>query len=219
MYRLFLSPNSYAMTVHALLEEMALPHDLRWVQLFQGRPDPDFVAASPHARVPALVGPEGPVFETGAIALYLAERHDPSLLVPQRDPNRGRFLQWLHYLASTLQPDVMIQFHPEFYFDTDADRRRFMAASMTRLAKVLAVIDAALDPGPWFLGDRRTILDYLLGMQAIWPEIYPATIDGFPNIARALRTLVARPAVRRMVGIHQAKKREQGAIMPVAVEI
>ncbi len=86
-YRLYLYPNSYALTVHAVLEELALDHELKWVGIFQDTPDPDLLKVSPHSRVPALEGDDLVLFETGAIALYLAEQHgDGALLIPPGDP-------------------------------------------------------------------------------------------------------------------------------------
>lgn len=199
-YTLFCARNSYAMIVHAMLEEVGADYDVRWVELFSESPDPDFQAASPHLRVPALTGPDGALFETGAIALYLAERHPQAgLVIPPGDPRRGKFLQWIHYLASTLQPDVMIQYHPEFYFDGADDRQRLRKASMIRLARVLEVIDDALDPGPYFFGDQLTVCDFCLAMQAVWPVIYPGSIADYPNIERHVAVVTGRASAAKVL--------------------
>ena len=68
MYRLYAAPNTYAMIAHAVLEELGVPYELAWVEIFTDRPDPDFLAASPHARVPALADQNGAICEAGAIA-------------------------------------------------------------------------------------------------------------------------------------------------------
>ena len=123
-YRLYLAPNTYALTAHALLEELGLDYELRWVGIFQETPDPELLKVSPHCRVPALQDGDTVIFETGAVALWLAERHgDGAYLVPPGDLGRARFLQWFHYLATTLQPDVMMQFHPEAYAGDDETQR------------------------------------------------------------------------------------------------
>ena len=205
MYRLYAWPNSYAMGVHAMLEELGVDYEVQWVKIMVSDLDPDFAAASPHGRVPALTAPGQTVFETGAIALFLAESHpEAGLLVPQGHPGRARFLQWLHYFASTLQPDVMIQFHPEFYFDDAKTRTRFQRASMERLTKVLATLEAALDPGPYFMGGQRSLLDYLFVLQAVWPEIYPNAIDDYPRIHALVKSLLERPAVKKVHDLHMA---------------
>ncbi len=208
MYRLYSAPNTYAMSAHAVLEELGVPYELVNVTLFSDAPDPDFLRVSPHGRVPALVDEHGPVFESGAIALYLAERHPQAeLAIPIGDPHRAAFLQWLFYLSSTLQSEVLIQFHPEFYFEDADDRARLQAASMKRLAKILATIDAALAPGPFFFGDRLTVCDICLATQAVWPEIYPGTIQDHPALKRAVDLVTARPAVARVLRRHAADGR------------
>lgn len=203
-YTLYCAPNTYAMGVHAILEEIGADYRVEWVELFSDVPDPAFIAASPHGRVPALVGPDGAVFESGAIALYLAEKHpQANLLIEVGDSRRGRFLQWMHYLASTLQPEVMLQFHPEFYFEDEATKAALKQASLNRLQKVLQVIDEALEPGPWFFGDRLTVVDFCFAMQAVWPQIYPVSIRDYPNISDMVDRFIARPPARKVLIVHE----------------
>jgi glutathione S-transferase len=192
------------MIAHVLLEELGVNYTLKWVELFSGQPDAAFLAASPHGRVPALVGPEGALFESGAIALYLAECYaEANLTIPPDDARRGRFLQWLHYLASSLQPEVLIQYHPEFYFAHAEDQDRLKMASLGRLGRVLETIEQALQPGPYFFGDQRTICDYCLALQAIWPPIYPGSIADYPRIELLTNKITERPAVRRVLIMHE----------------
>ena len=203
MYRLYAAPDTYAMIAHAVLEELGVVYEVAWVEIFTERPDPDFLAASPHARVPALVDRHGTLCEAGAIALYLAERHpEAGLAIPVGDPRRGRFLQWMSFLASSLQPDVIIQFHPEFYAAEAAAQAKLKEASLARLHRTLETLDAALAPGPYFFGDRLTVCDLCLAMQAVWDEIYPGTIDDYPQVKRLVARVTARPAVARVLAQH-----------------
>jgi len=203
MYRLYAAPNTYAMIAHAILEELGVPYELVWVEIFTDRPDSDFLAASPHARVPALADENGAICEAGAIALYLAERHpEAKLAIPVGDPRRGRFLQWMSYLASSLQPDVIIQFHPEFYAADAEAQARLKAASLKRLDRTLQTLDEALAPGPYFFANRLTVCDFCLAMQAIWPEIYPGSIDDYRNVKRLVERVTERPAVERVLARH-----------------
>lgn len=209
MYRLYAAPNTYAMIAHAVLEELGVPYELAWVEIFTDRPDPDFLAASPHARVPALADENGAICEAGAIALYLAERHpDAELAIPIGDPRRGRFLQWLSYLASSLQPEVIIQFHPEFYAAATDAQAKLKAASLKRLDRTLRTLDEALDPGPYFFADRLTVCDLCLALQAVWPEIYPGSIDDYRNVKRLVARVTGRPAVQRVLTKHSINRDE-----------
>lgn len=210
LYKLFAYPNSYAMTVHAILEELGVLYEVKWVQIFTNELDPEFSAISPHGRVPALVTDQTSLFETGAIALFLAEGHpEANLFIPQGSAQRGSFLQWLHYLASTLQPDVMIQFHPEVLFPGDEDtQKRLMENSMKRLSGVHDTIEDHLkENGPYFCGHHRTILDYLFVMQAVWPEIFPDTMDDYPHLKNLFDRLFDRQAVKHVHDLHMQERR------------
>ncbi|MEM7224976.1 MAG: glutathione S-transferase family protein [Pseudomonadota bacterium] len=203
MVRLFLAKNSYAMSSHLILEEIGRPYELVEVAIFTDRPDPAFLAVSPHARVPALVDGEVALCETGAIALYLADKHpEAGLAFPPGDPGRARLLQWLFYLSSTLQPDVMIQFHPELTFGDPARQAELKAASMTRLEKIWPVLDEALAPGPYFFGDAPTVADFCLATQAIWPECFAESIEAYPRIAAMVEAARARPSFARLKAWH-----------------
>lgn len=196
------------MTAHAVLEECGADYDVKWVRIFTDDLDADFASISPHGRVPALRAGDVTMVETGAIAHYVAERHPHAgLIVAHDDPDRHRFLQWFHYLATTLQTDVMIQFHPETYFPGDpATQERFLASSMTRLETVLDTIEKALRDGPYFCGTKRSIVDYLFVMQAVWPEIFPTTAEDYPGIRRLMDLLLERPAVKRVYDLHTEKQ-------------
>ncbi len=209
MYTLFAYPNSYAMTAHAVLEETGAPYEVKWVQIFTDDLDPEFHAISPHGRVPALRHGDTTIFETGAIAYYVAERHpDANLIVEKDEPQRAAFLQWFHYLATTLQTDVMIQFHPEIYFPNDVDtQKRFLQASLGRLSSVMETIEQGLENGPYFCGERRSIVDYLFVMQAVWPEIFPTRAEDYPRIKNLIDMLLARPAVARVYDTHMGEKK------------
>lgn len=213
-YTLYCGPNTYAMSAHAILEETGADYDLHWITLFAKTPDPAFLAISPHCRTPALQTPVGSIFETGAIALYLSEKFpDANLHIPVDDPCRGQFLQWTHYLATTLQPEVIIQFHPEFYMDTEQNRQALKAASIARLRIVYETLDQALQEGPFFFGDQPTVPDFILGMQTIWDVIFPSGIAEYPNLERHLKALCKRPSVKNMLAQHTAETNRRQATL------
>jgi len=202
-YTLYAAPNTYAMSAHAILEEVNADYKIEWIEIFTDKPDHNFKSISPHCRTPALKTPEGGIFETGAIAMYLGEKFSHyNLIVYPEDPYRGKFLQWFYYLGSTLQPDVMIQFHPEFYIKNKDNIHDFQDASLKRLSNVFNILDHELENGPFFFGEHLTILDFLLSMQTIWEEIFPGKITDYKNLARHLEVMKERPAVKRILKHH-----------------
>jgi len=204
MYQLYCAPNTYAMGAHVLLEELAVDYELKPVDLFSASPDPEFLAVSPHARVPALRHSQGTIFESGAIALYLTDKHpDKGFGVDMDHPDRGRYLQWLYYLSSTVQPEVLIQFHPENYFADGALQLKLKQASMGRLNTIWEILNDAYKNGPWLIDNRPTAVDYCVAIQIGWPECFERNVDQYPHLARMLATISKREAFSRVLDWHR----------------
>ena len=205
-YRLYAHKNSYAMTTHLMLEELGIEYEVVWFNVHRKseRP-PEFLALNPNGRVPVLVTPDGPVYESAATLMHLAEHHEHRFL-PATGRSRDLALQWLFYLMSTLQPEVLIQFHPERYFPDHPDmQQQLLEASMRELKSVWKVIDDALTPGPWFLGDTYSICDILFVMQALWKENQPRDLSAYPRCKQQMEAAFARPAVKRVIDIHDIR--------------
>ena len=92
------TPNAVKITI--LLEELGLPYRQHHVNVFAGEQHAsEFLRISPNNKVPVIVdadGPDGtalPVFESGAILIYLAEKS--GRLLPARGAARTSVLEWL----------------------------------------------------------------------------------------------------------------------------
>jgi glutathione S-transferase len=204
-YRLYAHRNSYAMTTHLMLEELGVDYNITWFNVHKPEEfPPEFLDLNPNAKVPVLVTPDGVVYESAATLLYLSEHHDNRFMPVELGAQRARAQQWLIYLMSTFQPEVMIQFHAERYFPDDVSMQQALrTASLRELELLWTIIEDALDPGPWLLGETYSICDVLFVMQAIWKENQPADLSKLPNSVRLLKTAFERPAVQRVMAIHQ----------------
>jgi glutathione S-transferase len=203
-YRLYVHRNSYAMTTHLLLEELGIEFETIWFNVHQPDTFPEeFLKLNPNAKVPVLVTPHGPVYETAATLMYLSEHHDNQFMPTENATKRAKTHQWLIYLMSTLQPEVLIQFNVERYFPDDVVMQEALkTASRRELEFIWRVIDDALTLGPYFIGEQYTICDILFLMQAIWTENQPADLSLYPNVVQMMRTALKRPAVQRILEIH-----------------
>ena len=90
MYTLYWSPASANMTPHAMLEDIGVPYELIKIDTSKGEQrSPAYLTVNPHARVPTLVYDGGKiVYETTAVALFLAERHPEFGFAPKTKASR-----------------------------------------------------------------------------------------------------------------------------------
>lgn len=203
-YQLYADKNTYAMTTHLLLEELEIEYEVTWFNLHNRANYPDeFIELNPNLKVPLLITPMGPVYESAATLMVLSEQHDDRFMPPKNSPNRAAALQWLFYLLSSFQPEVMIQFHPERYYPDDKEKQSEIKVSSAReLEEIWKIIDSAIVANPYFLGDEYSLCDIMFLMPALWKENQPGDLTNYPNILGMMQTMVKRPAVQTILDIH-----------------
>lgn len=218
-YDLYAFPDTYAMGCHMLLEESEVNYRVIDVSQFDQLENPvrqnkvsDFHEVSPHQKVPALRLHNGTgLCESGAIALYLGDTLcDGKFSVPHESDQRAEYLQWLFYLSSTVQPEVMLQFHPENYFDDSSTQKQLQQASLNRLDKIWPVLEARYNSSTWMFGKHPTAVDFSVATVLMWPEPFSGTIDDYPALAKMLETLKQRPACHRVLDWHLGKTSATG---------
>ena len=105
---------------------------------------------------------------------------------------------------------MIIQFHPEFYMPDEGRQSLLKKTSMARLRKVYATLEAALSKDIYLFGDDPTVPDFILGMQTVWQDtLFPQGLDEFPRLKRHLTALSQRPAVQRVLKVHQTELQRQ----------
>jgi glutathione S-transferase len=142
------------------------------------------------AKVPALTHRGVAVTETAAICAYLADAFPASGLAPSTDdPKRGAYYRWMFFSPSVIEPMML---------DTlgGVARENAGAAGHGDPARVLATIDAALDRGPWLIGDKFSAADVVMGSTLLFATMFGA-IGREGAIGAYLDRLTARPAHRR----------------------
>ena len=204
LYTLYAHKNSYAMSTHLMLEELVVDYEVVWFNVHDETQFPEeFLTLNPNARVPTLISEDGAIFESGAILVYLSEKHNGAFMPRGEDPLRAKFWQWQFYLMSTFQPEVLIQFNAQRYFpDSETMQQSLRDASMNELESIWQIIDDALSPGPYFLGKHYSVCDMLFTMQALWTENQPADMSAYKNVQRQMQAVFARAATKRIISEH-----------------
>src|SRR5258706_13937497 len=102
------APKARSVRVVWLLEELGVPYEVRNVALARETPrSAEHLRVHPLGKVPAIEDGGLTMFESGAIVEYLLERHGAGRLAPAPGtPERGMYLQWLHFGEATCLPPL-----------------------------------------------------------------------------------------------------------------
>lgn len=206
MYTLYWAPRTGSLAVQATLEEAGAPYRLERVDMAAGEHrSPAYLLINPNGLVPALVDGEGRAyFESAALVMLLADRHPEAGLAPAPDdPARGRYYQWLLYLADTIYPAYQRSFHGERFSAEPDDAARVREKARIDLLAQWRLVDDVLAASPCLLGERFGACDLYLLMLATWFEPVAELLEACPHVARCARAVAARPAVARALATHE----------------
>ena len=203
------TPNGYKASI--VLEELELPYQTHALNLGAGdQRQPEFLRINPNGRIPAIVDrDEGnfPVFESGAILVYLAEK--TGKLLPAEMKKRSQVMQWLMFQMGGIGP-MMGQANVFFrYFEEKLPSviARYQNESK-RLFKVLETRLAEHE----YLVDEFSIADI-----ANWAWVRShnwsgVEIDDLPNLQRWINQIYERPACVRGLQVPPRDKDENKLI-------
>ncbi|UWR75130.1 glutathione S-transferase family protein [Phaeobacter inhibens] len=203
-YRLHYAPDNASLVIRLVLEELGQPYECVLVdRRAKAQTSAEYRALNPNGLIPVLETPDGPVFETAAILVWLSERHS-ALAPPPSSPDRTAFLKWLFFASNTLHADLRMLFYPKKYIGPDADQQaQLQHVLRQRLHQHLTHLDQAAAARPsWFGAVHPSVLDYYLACQIRWMALYPAqadrswfTLAHYPSLHRLCATLESRAAV------------------------
>ena len=141
------------------LEELGLDYEVRRIHLDQGEQlKEDFLALNPNHKIPVLEDGDLVIWESGAILLYLAEKHGK--LLP-RDP-RGRIaaIQYAFFQTGGLGPNLG-RLGPQLR-RPEAERNQEMVEIFSgEVGRLVGVLDRILADGRPYLAGEYSIGDIM----------------------------------------------------------
>lgn len=191
-------PTSNAQKAAIVLEETGLPY-VPFLKKPGTPTPPEHLARNPIGKYPAIVDPEGPdgqpitIFETSAIAIYLAEKSRK--LLPSDLRTRAAVNQWISVGAS-----IMTIMAAQWFTTQRArtDQSETLAWIVADVERGLVAIDQQLGRTEYLTGPRFTLADALVyPVMATTVQRNPQGYSGHDNIARWVTLVGGRPAVQR----------------------
>lgn len=205
--QLYSLPTPNGVKVSIMLEETGLPYEPHLVRFeANDQMSPEFLSLNPNNKIPAIIDPNGPggkplpLFESGAILLYLADKAGQFL--PEDPAGRYETIQWLMFQMGSIGPMFgQLGFFHKFTGKEYEDKRprdRYVAESK----RLLGVLDRRLVDRTWIMGDAYTIADiatfpWVRNLIGFYEAGDLVEISDFPNVTRTLDRFLARPAVAK----------------------
>ena len=194
------TPNGRKVSI--LLEELGLDYTVYSVNIGAGDQNtPEFLKIGPNNKIPVIFDHDTgmSLMESGAIMLYLAEKHNQFL--PKNNTGRAAVMEWLMWQMGGLGP-MLGQAHHFLHFNpgkSDYAEIRFR----NEVARLYGVLDKRLD------GRNYICDDYSIADMACWPwvsryEWQRINLAEYSNVRSWYKRLLKRDAVQK--GYHVPKK-------------
>jgi len=187
-----------------MLEECGLGYETHLLNLGQGDQfDKNYLRISPNAKMPAIVdhdvdGEPVPIFESGAILLYLAEK--AGRYMPTDPLGRKEALEWLFWQVGNQGPIAGQLSHFVNYAPAGQDyaHKRYRG----EYERNLAVLENRLADRDYMLGD------YSIADMIAFPWVFIArplgvALDRFPDVLAWRGRIKTRPAVIRAIDLYK----------------
>jgi glutathione S-transferase len=192
MLTLYHSPQTRSSRIIWLLEEADAEYEIKYVTIprMDGTGGPDPRNPHPDKKVPLLDHEGELIWESAAIALYVADLFPNARLAPRPgEKGRGTYVSWLAYYAGVIEP--VINFNFLGLGDHDGLKRAFRGR-----AEMDARIGEALNAHDYIAGDKFTAADIIYASIGQWArEFLPAgpVVDSYldrcgkrPALAKAM---------------------------------
>src|SRR5689334_12407605 len=188
-------------------ERTGIPYEPHYVSCDrQDQMSAEFGSLSPYHKIPAIIDPDGPggeplpLFESGAILVYLGEK--TGQLLPRDAARRYETLQWLMFQMGGIGPFFgQVGFFHKFA-GKDWEDKRPRDRYVNEARRLLAVLEGRLAGRAWLLGDEYTIADiatfpWVNNLVGFYGARELVRFEEFHNVRRVLDAFLGRSAVQR----------------------
>lgn len=150
-------------------------------------------AAHPLGKVPAILAPEGSLFESLAICNWLADSHPGRELGWRAGTwERGLHDQWTAFTLAELEANLWHTARNRFVYPEHLRVPQVYEQNERESRRALAVFDRHLGGREWLVGERFSATDIFCGFAIFWASLDGLT-PGFDAIERYMARLSDRP--------------------------
>ena len=197
--RLHHQPRSRSTRVLWLLEELGVPFDLT-VMSREDKQTPEYLALHPLGRSPVLEEEGGPVFESAALIVHLADQNlDAGLIAPLGSHERALQYQWCFFAMTDIE-GALLDIARQIWKDAGEPDSDIVDRAATRFVSTAGVIEAALGGADYLVGNAFSVADIVVG--SVLGFARTGELTELPaGVVAYVDRLEARPARQRAVAV------------------
>ena len=168
---------------------------------------PEFLKINPIGKVPVLETPDGPIFESNAIARYVTRLKGDNTLYGSSLIEYAHIEQWIDFSSLEIDANIIKWYAPR------VGRGPYLPpaeeAAISALKRALGALNTHLASNTYLVGHSVTLADIImtcnlyLGFANILVKCFTSE---FPHVERYFWTLVNQPNFRKIIG--QVKQAE-----------
>ena len=203
MLKLHFTANSRAVRTLWLLEELELPYELNRMEFHpKDLKSDEHRARHPLGRVPVLEDGDTTIFESGAIAEYLVERHANGALKPEvSDPEYPAFLQWFHYCEGMVMPPINTIVVHTLLLPAERRDEVVLGQAQRLLNKALLPVEEMMAGGNEYLIGDFSIVDTMLGHAIVMSNRLGCVSDDMPHLKAYIERVSKREAFQKAFAV------------------
>ena len=202
MLKLHFAPNSRAVRILWLLEELGLPYELNKMAFHpKDLKSDEHRARHPLGRIPVLDDGDVSLYESGAITEYILERHKNGGLKPAVDaPEWPMYQQWFHYCEGMVMPPInTIVVHTLLLLPERQDET-VRSQAQRLLTRSWAPVNESLTGKKYLIGNFSAA-DIMLGHAAVMSMRLNCIPEEMANLRGYIERLQQRPALKKALAV------------------
>jgi glutathione S-transferase len=189
----FAAPLMRALRVRWALEEAGLPYNVRTLALGPEQRSPEHLARQPFGQAPAIEEGGLILFESGAIALYVAEKSEK--LLPSDRIERERATAWVFAALNSVEIWIQQLASLDFFHAKEEWTKEWRPQIEKLVRDRLGMLEKALD-GKDYLEGTFTVGDLMMA-DVLRILDHTELLDTYPHLRAYKRRCEARPAFQR----------------------
>jgi glutathione S-transferase len=154
-------------------------------------------ARHPLGRIPVLEDGDITLWESGAIAEYILERHKNGGLKPSPDaPNYPKYLQWFHYCEGMIMPPINTIVVQTILLPPERRDETALGQAQRLLARAVQPVEDDM-VGKDYVAGEFTAADTMIGHAIMMSHRMGIVNENHPNLMAYIERLNARPALQK----------------------